>query len=288
MKLGFLTLGLSFVKKHKRLLITGASVVSTTAAVFFALKDGPECARILEELNAQGATTLEKAKAVGPNMLKVAVCWAMSIGLQIFGHKTASDTINDLTASLTNAYLISKIHDEDRQKAIESVVGKDKAKEIDDEMARNGARRSYGGNPDDITVASGSDAGHPFITGHGNQLYYDADLGFWFRANENWIDKNHVKLSTRVLQDGEGYASENDYRDMMNIPPNRFDGEHRVWIDNEIMKYGCIEADYVSASIVNDEDNAERQESYIIIKHTPKPRLLSEEELTFGYPGVFR
>ncbi len=180
-----------FWKAHDSGILTGVTIVATGLAVVFALQDGPKCERILREKKEEGASNLEKAKAVlpvaGRTMMAVAVAW----GATLLNHKRTGDKI----AALVEAVQISRsLQEETRKKTVE-VVGEEKAEEIDREVKRERA------------------ASKPVImseveeTGHGNFIFREPMTGKTFRASKDYIMLVMEKWNARLEH---AYSDHND------------------------------------------------------------------------------
>lgn len=158
--------------KHDSTILTAVTIVSTGAAVVFALKDGPKCERILREKKEEGASNVETAKAIlpvaGRTMMAVAVAW----GTAILNHKRTGEKIVRLAEALAVAKSIS----DDTKRATVETVGQEKADEIDRKVMQNRAE-------DKPVIMSEVET-----TGHGNYIFREPMTGKTFRASKEWVN----------------------------------------------------------------------------------------------------
>jgi hypothetical protein len=115
---------LRFWNKHDSTILTGVTLVASTAAVVFALRDGPKCERILREKKEEGATTMETAKAVLPTASRTMMALAVAWGSGILNHKRTGEKIGSLVEALA---LTQSLRSEEKKKLADE-VGEEKVK----------------------------------------------------------------------------------------------------------------------------------------------------------------
>ena len=188
--------GKAFFGDHSETILAGVSIAGTVAAVFFALKDGPKCARILDEMSEdEEVTNIEKAGAIGKTMWRTGMALAVSVGATLLNRKLTLGKI----AGLTETCLVLRDLNKEREEHTERVVGKEKADEIRQSMAKE----QYDKLRDDEIIE----------TGHGNKLFYDEWSRTWFRSDANFLQKkgleaiNLIKNCDDTLMVNEFYIS---------------------------------------------------------------------------------
>ena len=107
--------GLAFAKKHQGAILTGVSMCAYGYSLYRAIKDSPKILEKLDELNEQEATTMEKAKAILPEVAGIAVPFAAGATAQILCTKKLSDTVysgisrnSHIIADITKAHSASR------------------------------------------------------------------------------------------------------------------------------------------------------------------------------------
>lgn len=168
--------GLAFARKHEGTILTVCSMASTVAAVYFAMRDSDKIAVALDEIrNDHEMSKIDKAKTLLKPSARVLVSTGASLGFQLANHKFASNTIS----SLTNAVTMYKTLNDEKEKAIEKVVGTEKAEEIHEEASRTNAAERYEETTSEKRVIQ--------QTGKGNDLFYDEYLDIFFYSDINFV-----------------------------------------------------------------------------------------------------
>ena len=130
------TPALRFWNKHDSTILTGITLVSSGAAVIFALRDGPKCERILREMSEKGASNAEKAKAVLPAASRTMIALGIAWGSSILNHKRSGDKIATLIEALS---LTQSLRSDERKKMVEE-VGEEKVQEVERKVAAERAQ----------------------------------------------------------------------------------------------------------------------------------------------------
>lgn len=124
--------GAKFLAKHDRAILTGMSIASSLTAIVLTWNARPKCERVLEELNAAGASNAEKAKRLFPILAAPAALEAASIITAIVAHRKSSKLIAAGVNAVSSYMTIEDI----RKEAIKQTVGEEKAKEIEQKVAK--------------------------------------------------------------------------------------------------------------------------------------------------------
>lgn len=239
--------GFGFVKRHDSAILTGVTIVGTLSAVYFAIRDTPKCERLLDELNEEGATKTEKAKALLPLALPTAMATAVAVGSAILNHKVTSDRIS----SLISAYQIKQAISEEYKKKVQEKLG-DEADEIEDDIARDGLKAARNSNASVIQ------------TGHGNDRMYDAWSGREFDSDINHIKSVVNDLNYQLMS--EMFISVNEYYQAIGLPGCDAGKEHGWNVD-----YGMIELRFTAELDENDKP-------YTMIQFRNQPSLAYERK----------
>ena len=189
--------GLAFAKKHQGAILTGVSMCAYGYSLYRAIKDSPKILEKLDELNEQEATTMEKAKAIAPEVAGIAVPFVVGGVSQLLCTKKLSDTVS----SLANALTIGKVISDETNKAIEEEAGPEAAERIKERVAGKKAEYAYSGSMFDTEKIE--------VTGKGNDLIYFEDFDKWFFGSANYVEKV-VNDANAKLNDGEPISA-NDF-----------------------------------------------------------------------------
>jgi len=187
--------GLAFARKHEGTILTVCSMASTVAAVYFALKDSDKIAAALDEIREnEEMTKIEKATTLMKPAARVVVATGASLGFQVANHRFASNTISSLTNAVTMYKTLNEEKDkaiERKDEAIENVVGKETAEEINRKAAESHAAEAY----------SMFDLERAEVTGHGNDLIYFEHFETFFYGSYNHVE-SCVNAANRKLNAG--------------------------------------------------------------------------------------
>jgi hypothetical protein len=181
-----------FWNKHDSTILTGVTLIASTAAVVFALRDGPKCERILREKKEEGATTMETAKAVLPAASRTMMALAVAWGSAILNHKRTGEKIGSLVEALA---LTQSLRSEEKKKMIEE-VGEEKVKKVEEEVVKERALAKSPTMIDQIQV-----------TGHGNFIFREPMSGATFRGSKDYVELVIEKWSNRLKN---AYENHND------------------------------------------------------------------------------
>ena len=234
-KLKVLTKLMEFASKHEVGIRAGAIIGSTLAAVYFAAKDSPRLMKKLDELNVEGVTNLEKAKAIAPIIAPTVVATGVSVGLTLSSAKKVSDLVTTVS-TISSAYSMTKTaHEEFIEKAKE-VVGEEKVQEIKRAVADDKyPEKQPGGNYVPKIID----------TGHGNDLFYVEFTKDWILSDAAYIRNEFLNIKNTVIS-GYDMVSWNEAAYALGIPARR-NLDYFFWTDEmlrnlndrELVKFGC-------------------------------------------------
>lgn len=172
--------GARFVLSQDRTILTGCAVAGTIVAVASAWKARPKCEEILEQLNEDGASNLEKAKALAPVLAPVVLSTAASVGCALLSHRRATQKIG----ALISAYSTAKTAMDIRKEVEKELLPPEQVQEIDNQAALRAIEQTPVDRIHD--------------TGHGEYLFYEPMTGAVFKSDPNYI-KLQVKNAAEPL-----------------------------------------------------------------------------------------
>lgn len=212
-----------WLTNNKTLVLTGASIVLSGAAVAFGIHATPKYTRKIETLDElkypQRPTKGDKAKALVKYYWPVAVCYAGSATCAILAHSSDAKKITALTnttSALTNAYALSEKALQTYKKQVKEELGEEKEHDISEKaktvMADQREQLEIVVDPDD------------------DVLCYDELTGVYFKSTPEKIRAamNAVNASIRT----DDSATLNDLYFEIGLPEVRI-GDMLEWrIDN--------------------------------------------------------
>ena len=241
----------NFVSDHSNAILTGISVVSTISAVYFAIKDAPRCKEMLEELEAEGATNKQKAKAVVKTMARTGVATVISVATTIANGRLNGKKIDSLLMKYQMASSAKELY----QMTTREIAGDEIADKIDEKVARHSID-----NPNMSFHETGDGTDRiKFDFGFGIMAYSDIahikSLGVDFK--DRIINGDEVLLVSEVLQE-------------MNLPSRWYDvAEHKLgWHPDWFGQYRT-ENFFDFHAALDDDDKA-----YTIVKFAVEPKQL--------------
>lgn len=189
-----------FARKHSTKILAGIAVASEFAAVIFAAKEGPIAQDRLKELPADAKWT-DKLKAVGPVYLPAFGMLVLSTGCIIGGCAVGEKKI----AIVSGLYSASEAALRDYERKVVETVGKDKAQEIQNAVAKQCM--------EEHPISSAT----IYSTGKGDQIIYDPLSGRYFTSDVNEIVKAMNVMNKRILN--EMWVTVNDWYYELGLEP---------------------------------------------------------------------
>lgn len=195
--------GKQFFQDNKAHIFTALSMAGTVATGIISAKDGAKAARKIDQqafIIGRELTTSEKVKLCWKDFIDAAVIGAGSCAATF-----ASDAINTRTIADRTALLVaSERAYEQLSKKTQEVLGKDKQKEIKDEIIKE----KITAHPEMISQSNfanaprvGNGALYPFLDEY-------SELPFW--SNLDYIDKWIAKLNA-MMRDLKARDRNNNY-----------------------------------------------------------------------------
>lgn len=211
------------VNRNKPTILTWMTVFGVVSTAVLSFDAGIKAERILREL-PEDATLKEKGLAVSHILIKPAATAGATVACALGANKEAMKQIS----SLTTAWELSKISDQNFKDVVKDKVGEEKFKEIEEELEMP---------PSDV------------LTGDESYLpdMKPEDYEVPVKIRDEWSGQKYwakpciftqVRTGMRDRIESEGYASFNDYVDLVQeAAPNSMewtsDGEEKGWYKSD-------------------------------------------------------
>lgn len=124
--------GIKWCMRHDREILKGVSMATSVASMVMAWKARPRCEEILLEKEAEGASNLEKAKAIAPVVAPMLIMQGVSIGTNVLEYKKTGQKL----AGLVNAVSSYKAIDDIRKEIEKERLTPETLKDVDDEATK--------------------------------------------------------------------------------------------------------------------------------------------------------
>ena len=197
------------LKQHSPELLISAGIAGMATSTVLAVAATPKALQLMEDKKAElGVTYLTKKESIQAGWKP----YIPSIGLTIASATCialgTSQSLKKNTA-LATMYALSETTLKEYQRKTVELVGEEKAKEIDREVAKARVRQQP-------IFVENSDSEYVINTGEGDTLIYDTLSGRYFRSSKNAVDRavNHVNKQLR----NEYIMTANDFYNELGIP----------------------------------------------------------------------
>ena len=199
-----------FAKDHSPELLISAGVMGMISSTVLAVKATPKALDLMEEKKADlGTTYLTKKEMVETTWKQYAP--AVGIGAVSTACIVMGTTKNlKRNTALATVYAISESTLKEYQKKTVEIAGEEKAKLIDQEVAKSRAKM----RPELVVVQNDSE--YVLSTGDGDTLIYDSLSGRYFRSSMNAIDRAVNSVNKTLMNDY--IMTVNDFYNEINIP----------------------------------------------------------------------
>lgn len=200
---------LGFTKDHSPELLISLGVVGMSTSTILAVKSTPKAIQLIEEKKEDlGVTCLTKKEVI--EAAWKAYIPTVGLGIVSIACITLGTTKSlKRNTALATVYALSESTLKDYQRKTVELAGKEKAEEINREVAKGRVKETVVINQNDCNdyVAS---------TGEGDYLIFDTLSGRYFRSSMNAIDRS-VNYINRQLRT-EHTMTVNDFYNEINIP----------------------------------------------------------------------
>ena len=207
--MGILSNSLNFCVKHRRKIFTGVSIASMIYGVYRAYKDGPEFARLLNQLDEEDASFGKKVKTLAPVVAPTIAAITISAGTQIAGQVCAGKEIKELStdlATVTSALAITQNSKDLIEKKAREMLGDEAVDNVNREIMLDKAKKHFdivdgyddAGNPKQSLVIENNKV---IDTGIGEQLFYLDWLDTFFKSDINDIKSGLNDINAQYMSD---------------------------------------------------------------------------------------
>lgn len=209
MKNDFLGKAIGLVKEHSPEILISTGVIGMATSTVLAVRATPKALQIMEDKKADlGVTYLTKKEVVESTWKQYAP--AVGIGVVSAACILLGTTKNaKRNTALATVYAISESTLKEYQRKTKEIVGEEKAKEIDREVAKARVRERP-------IIVESKDSEYIHSTGNGDTLIYDSLSGRYFRSSRNAIEAAVNALNKTLIDDYT--ASVNDFYNELDIP----------------------------------------------------------------------
>ncbi len=202
-----------FIREHSPEILVSAGVVGMATSTILAVKATPKALKKIEEkkdeLDTDYLTKKEVIQATWKDYLPSAGIGLVSAACIVLG---TSQNVKRNTA-LATVYALSENTLKEYQRKTKEVVGEEKAREIDREVAKSRAKREVNDRP---IIVEDNHSEYIIHTGLGDTLIYDTFSGRYFRASVNSVDAAVNKINRKL--NNEFIMTVNDFYMELNIP----------------------------------------------------------------------
>lgn len=200
---------LKYVKEHSPEILIGAGVVGMCTSTVLAVKATPKALTLIkekeEELDVTHLTKKEIVQATWKQYAPSVGVGVLSVACIIGG---TSKSIKRNTA-LATVYALSESTLKEYQRKTKEIVGEEKAREIDRQVAKSRAKEKQ-------IVIQNRDSEYVHHTSFGDNLIYDTMSGRYFRSSTNAIEAAVNSVNKLIIDDGS--ATVNDFYNELDIP----------------------------------------------------------------------
>lgn len=205
-----LTKTMGFVQEHSPEILISTGVVGMATSTVLAVRATPKALQLMEDKKADLGVTYLTRKEI------VETTWKQYIPSVGIGAISAACIVLGTTkniqrnAALATVYALSENTLKEYQRKTREIVGEEKAKEIDREVAKARVRDTT------RTVVEVRDSEYIHTTGNGDTLIYDSLSGRYFRSSVNAVERAVNFVNKNMLDDYT--ASLNDFYNELDIP----------------------------------------------------------------------
>lgn len=193
------------LSKHSPEILQGLGIAGMIGCTILAVAATPKALKLIEEKKKE--KDVEKLTPVET----VKTAWkpyapAFAVGVTSVACLVGASSVNyRRNAALTAAYKLSETAFTEYREKVVDVIGKEKEKEVKDEIAKDHVEK----NPVSKSTV--------ILTGRGNDLCMDGFSKRYFYSDINYIEKVVNELNRQMLYDICGYVSLNDFYDELDI-----------------------------------------------------------------------
>lgn len=198
-----------FMKERSPELLISAGVVGMATSTVLAVKATPKAMDLIEDKKSElGVTYLTKKEVVEATWKQYIPSAGMGVVSAVCIVLGTTKNVRRNTA-LATVYAISENTLKEYQRKTKEIVGEEKAREIDREVAKARVIQRP-------SVIETRDSEYIHSTGNGDTLIYDSLSGRYFRSSVNAVERAVNALNKNLLDDYT--ASLNEFYNELDIP----------------------------------------------------------------------
>lgn len=198
MNVEFLNPIINFCKKHATKILAGLAITSEAAAIYLTAREAPIAKERVRALG-DGARKIDKFKAAAPVYIPAFAMMMLSVSSIVGG--TVIGMKREM--ALASLYSASEVALAKYQKKIVDAIGKEKAAEIEDNVAK------------ELLEEQPPKVDKVISTGRGDQLIYDPLSGRYFTSDLNYVIACANRLNKKIIN--EMWVTVNDWYSELGI-----------------------------------------------------------------------
>ena len=235
------------VGKHSPEILMGIGIAGMVTTAVLAVKATPKALDLIAEAEDEKGERLSKKETVE-------AAWKCYIPATVTGISSVACLIGSSKSSakkyaaLTTAYKLAETTLSDYKEKVVETIGEEKEKIVREKVAEKKLEKHPVNN-------------EVYISGDGDQVFFDALTGRYFKSDINTIDRAVNKLNAIMISDINGYMTLNEFYSELGIE-NVEVGEvlgwnllHRIQVDytTKLTDDGkaCIVLDYIEPPFYN-------------------------------------
>lgn len=181
--------GVKWYFKHDREILKGVSMAASAASMVFAWKAAPKCKEILLEKEAEGASSVEKIKAIAPVVAPMVIAQGISIGANVAEYKSTGKKLAGLVNMVSSYKTLTDIKNEIEKQHLDP----EQIKQINDDVVKKRLE-----TVDDSDIED---------TGHGDTLFIDTKYtGRIWRCSKDYFDLCIAQLNNQIFSCFDKYG----------------------------------------------------------------------------------
>lgn len=204
-----LTNVLGFAKEYSPEILIGTGVVGMMTSTVLAVRATPKALSLMEDHKSDIGVTYLTRKEI------VELTWKQYIPAAGIGIVSAACIVLGTTknvkrnAALATVYALSENTLKEYQRKTKEIIGEEKAKEIDTEVAKARCKEVP-------VIVEDNDSAYITYTGYGDTLIYDTFSGRYFRSTATAVERAVNQVNKHIFNDY--LMTVNDFYNEINVP----------------------------------------------------------------------
>ena len=182
--------GVKWYFKHDREILKGVSMAASVASMVFAWKAAPKCKEILMEKEAEGASSIEKIKAIAPVVAPMAIAQGISMGASVAEYKSTGKKLAGLMHMVSSYTTITDIKNELEKQHLSP----EKIKQIENDVVKKKLETT----PEEEIEK----------TGHGDTMFIETKyLGKCWRSSKDFFELGVSRCNNKLYKAYDKYGA---------------------------------------------------------------------------------